>query len=73
LANKIYMPPTFGYKHGARSLVVMPILFGTLTTTRGRRVPSLIRPGKAIISLRQLGPIRRGLWVLQVEKDGHAR
>ena len=67
------MPLTFGYKHGARSLDVMPILFGALITTRGLRAPWLTRPGKATISLKQLGPVSLGLWVLQVEKDGHAR
>jgi len=67
------MPPTFGYKHGARSLVVMPILSGTLIIIRGPRALWLISLGKATISLKQLGPMRLGLWVLQVEKDGHAR
>jgi len=37
------------------------------------RVLWLISLGKATISLKQLGPMRLGLWVLQVEKDGHAR
>ena len=67
------MPLTFGYKHGVRSRVVMQILYGTLITTGGLKAPWLIRLGKATISLKQLGPVSLGLWVLQVEKDGHAR